>query len=167
MKLDVTIWKVEIWELGQCFWLDVIVTGMHTLAFCVFCTRMKKDAADAIQNSANTSSHRLSFNSKAFVYQITFFPISWHPRWSSGLDSWLSPRRPGFNSRSGNFVKHDLIERRSWHCYKSAWVCDFFGQTFFAISIDFQRVSVSYWTGIFIKTYFIYLSHSLTSITLR
>jgi len=28
-------------------------------------------------------------------------------------------------------------------------LCDFFGQTFFAISIDFQRVSVCYWTRFF------------------
>ena len=27
----------------------MIVIGLHTLAFCVYCTRMKKDSADAIE----------------------------------------------------------------------------------------------------------------------
>ena len=132
-------------EFGQPFWSDVIVIGLHTLTFCVHCTRMKKDSADAIeilQKLHHIASH---FIRKHVFIKLPSFQFRHLP---DGLVARI-PGRPGFNSRSGNFVKHHLIERRSWHCCKSAWMCDFLGQTFFAISTDFQRVSVFYWTGFF------------------
>ncbi len=32
-----------------------------------------------------------------------------HPTWSNGQDSWLSPSRPGFNSRRGNFFSEICV----------------------------------------------------------
>ena len=73
-------WNLRAWTM---FLIRCDCDLIETLAFCVYCTRMKKDSDDAIQNSANTSSNRLWLHSKAFVHQITFFPISSHSRWSS------------------------------------------------------------------------------------
>ena len=39
------------------------------------------------------------------LYRRHHIGMNFSPRWSRGQDSWLSPRRPGFDSRSGRIFR--------------------------------------------------------------
>ena len=51
--------------------------------------------------------------SLCYLCSLTFWCLSsWNPIWSSGQDSWFSPRRPGFHSRYGNqqYFLHQVMD---------------------------------------------------------
>ena len=55
---------------------------------------------------------------------MKYFSFGCPPRWSSGQDSWLSPTRPGFDSRSGSifnlvfsYMSDQIIPERIFNYY--------------------------------------------------
>ena len=139
---------------------------MHTLTFCVYCTRMKKDSADAIEIL-----QKLHHVASLFIQNLVFIklPSFQFHHLPDGLVVRIPGSHPGgpgsipglgtlSNTTSSSVIEGIAINQHGCAIFsdKSFLQSQYISNAFqFLIGRDFS-----------IKTYFIYLSHSVTSITL-